>query len=86
MANLGHEVGRSTIANILREYGIRIPNERLAGGRNLLSAMRHGGATLLKRSTGPNVLFRPDGYIAEFTDKPISDYFGVEVIEIKAAR
>jgi putative transposase len=22
MANLGHEVGRSTIANILREYGI----------------------------------------------------------------
>jgi 2-polyprenyl-6-methoxyphenol hydroxylase-like FAD-dependent oxidoreductase len=66
--------------------GDRMPNERLADDRNLLSAMRHGGATLLKRSAGPNVLIRPDGYIAEFTDKPISDYFGLEVIEIKAAR
>jgi hypothetical protein len=66
--------------------GDRMPNERLADGRTLLSAMRHGGATLLKRSTGPNVLIRPDGYIAEFTDKPVSDYFGLEVIEIKSAR
>ena len=63
-----------------------MPNERLADGRNLLSAMRHGGATLLKRSAGPNVLIRPDGYIAEFTDKSVSDYFGLEVIEIRAAR
>jgi hypothetical protein len=66
--------------------GDRMPNERLADGSNLLSAMRHGGATLLKRSAGPSVLIRPDGYIAEFTDKPVSDYFGVEVIEVKAAR
>ena len=48
--------------------------------------MRHGGATLLKRSARPNVLIRPDGYIAEFTDKSVADFFGLEVIEIKAAR
>lgn len=62
--------------------GDRIPDQRLADGRRLYEAMRHGGATLIMRATGDHVLIRPDGYIAEFCGSEAATYFGHEVLHV----
>lgn len=64
--------------------GDRMPDRRLADGRRLLEAMRHGGATQVVRRNGHHVLVRPDGYIAEFTEVPVKAYHGLEVVPVLA--
>lgn len=66
--------------------GDRIPDQRLADGRRLYEAMRHGGATQIMRRDRKHVLVRPDGYIAEITSKQTSDYYGHDVVRVEAAR
>lgn len=52
--------------------GDRIPDQRLADGRRLYEAMRHGGATQIMRSNRKHILVRPDAYIAEIGSKEVS--------------
>jgi hypothetical protein len=47
--------------------------------------MRHGGATLLVRPSGDNILLRPDGYIAQITPDRPATYAGLDVVQIDAA-
>lgn len=62
--------------------GDRMPGVRLQGGINLLDAMRDGNALKISRSNAPDILVRPDGYIAEFTDEDILTYHGFEVRQV----
>lgn len=66
--------------------GDRAPDQRLADGRRLFEAMRHGGATQIMRSDRNHILVRPDGYIAEITSKEVPLYHGHEVVQVEAAR
>lgn len=63
--------------------GDRMPDQRLADGRRLYKAMRHGGATRIMRATGDHILIRPDGYIAEFGGAETATYFGHDVHEVR---
>lgn len=66
--------------------GDRIPDQRLADGRRLYEAMRHGGATQIMRSNRKHILVRPDAYIAEIGSKEVSTYYGHEVVKVDASR
>jgi hypothetical protein len=66
--------------------GDRIPDQRLADGRRLFEAMRHGGATQIMRANRKHILVRPDGYVAEITSAEVSWYHGHEVVPVEAAR
>ena len=65
--------------------GDRIPDQRLADGRRLYEAMRHGGATQIIGAEGGPVLVRPDGYIAELGGAEVASYHGHEVVHVLAA-
>lgn len=62
--------------------GDRMPDQRLADGRRLYEAMRHGGATRIMRPTGGHILIRPDGHIAEFGRAETATYFGHDVLHV----
>jgi len=66
--------------------GDRIPDQRLADGRRLYEAMRHGGATQIMRADGDHILVRPDGYIAELGRSEIASYHGHDVVHVPAIR
>ena len=63
--------------------GDRIPDQRLADGRRLYEAMRHGGATQIVRSNGESTLIRPDGYIGEFDSSMSKSYLGHDVLQVR---
>jgi len=64
--------------------GDRIPDRRLADGRRLYEAMRHGGATQIMSADGDHVLVRPDGYIAEVGRVEVASYHGHDVVHVPA--
>ncbi len=66
--------------------GDRMPDQRLADGRRLFEAMRHGGATQVMRANRQHVLVRPDGYVAEITAREVAAYHGHAVVRVEAAR
>lgn len=65
--------------------GDRVPDQRLADGRRLFEAMRHGNATQIMRADRNHLLVRPDGYIAEITTATVSSYHGHDVVPVEAA-
>eukprot|EP01030_Chromulinospumella_sphaerica_P011279 gene11279-11082_t len=66
--------------------GDRVPDQRLADGRRLFEAMRHGTAIQIMRADRNHLLVRPDGYLAEITAAEVSSYHGHEVVPVEAAR
>lgn len=67
-----------------RMPGDRMPDMRLADGRRLFEAMRHGGATRITGGMNAPILVRPDGYIAEIGGAGSDSYFGHHVHEVHA--
>ncbi|MFZ5668044.1 MAG: FAD-dependent monooxygenase [Pseudomonadota bacterium] len=66
--------------------GDRAPDQRLADGRRLFEALRHGGATQVMRANRRHILIRPDGYVADVTDRAVASYFGHTVVQVEAVR
>ena len=66
--------------------GDRVPDQRLADGRRLFEALRHGGATQIMHPDRRHILVRPDGYVAEITGRTVDDYHGHPVVQVEAAR
>lgn len=66
--------------------GDRISDQRLADGRRLFEALRHGGAIQIMQANRKHILVRPDGYIAEITATEVPTYYGHEVVHVEIAQ
>ena len=79
----GGQLAQGAPSGTLRP-GDRIPDQRLADGRRLYEAMRHGGATQIMRPAADHILVRPDAYIAGFGKVEESWYHGHMVTRVEA--
>jgi len=65
--------------------GDRMPDRHLKDGRRLLEVMRQGNAAQVMAPDGRQILVRPDGYIAEITDRIVTSYHGFDVVQVVAS-